>query len=104
MAHHSESLNGQRLKEYLASVYIRKIDTTTRQFNRFPGNSVVCHLREDKNIAPFIYRLEQFKLSIETLLGNNFTWLPSDEWHVTVFDLVCHYIRSESRWFSDVEV
>jgi len=61
----------------------------------FPGNTIISMIDPASNEA---HRLHNAIELIQDALGTEYTLLPPDSWHMTVFELLCDQVRDNPRW------
>lgn len=67
---------------------------------RFPGNTIVCHLSQTSKLyASLLGLYEKLRASH---LSHLYTLLPPPSWHVTIFEGVCDQVRKPGYWPSDL--
>jgi hypothetical protein len=68
-------------------------------FRSFPGNTIVCNLADQPKILDEIVWIQQ-EHSSKLPFAHKFTWNPIESFHMTVFELLCHYNRLTPYWSS----
>lgn len=67
---------------------------------RFPGNTLVCHLSQSSKLyASLLALYEKLRTSP---LSHLYALLPPSSWHMTVFEGVCDEVRKPGYWPSDL--
>lgn len=71
-------------------------------FRSFPGNTIVCNLHDQPKVVEDILWIQQehSKLSF----AQKFAWNPPQSFHMTVFELLCHYHRQAPLWSSRMQL
>jgi hypothetical protein len=69
------------------------------EFQTYPGNTIVCNLSGQPEVLETILWIQnEHKTKLPFV--HKFAWTPVESFHMTVFELLCHYNRKETHWSS----
>lgn len=72
---------------------------TDGRVQRFPGNTVLCHIpRPGPAFDELCSTVDSFRQALGSETASKLTWLPKDSYHVTLFDGVTDAFRRPGDW------
>ncbi len=68
----------------------------------FPGNTIVSNLSHNSNVMEVIHEIQKAYQRLP--FAEKFSFLPLSSVHMTVFELVCHFVRKQEKWSQYVDL